>query len=414
MTQAISTPDSAATQLKLKVLLLENIHESATELLTEHGFQVERASSALPESELKRRLADVQVLGIRSKTQVTANVLAEAPHLISVGCFCIGTNQVDLVTANRRGIPVFNAPFSNTRSVAEMILAEIVMLARHLGDRSREMHEGRWRKVSTGSLEVRGKTLGIIGYGHIGRQVGVLCEALGMRIVFYDRATKLPMGNNKSCTTLAELLAEADFVTLHVPATKETHQMIGPSELAQMKRGSYLLNASRGTVVQIPALVEALKSGHLAGAAIDVYPEEPESNVDNFKSELQSLPNVVLTPHIGGSTGEAQASIGREVATSLIRFAETGATIGAVNFPQIEMPQDAGTVRLLNVHRTVPGVLRDVNRIVSERQANIHSQLLSTDAEIGYLIMDLDHDVSHDVYESIAALGTSIRTRIVY
>jgi D-3-phosphoglycerate dehydrogenase len=414
MTQAISTPDSAATQLKLKVLLLENIHESANELLGERGFQVERASSALPESELKRRVADVQVLGIRSKTQITAAVLAEARHLIAVGCFCIGTNQVDLVTANRRGVPVFNAPFSNTRSVAEMILSEIVMLARQLGDRSREVHEGRWRKVSVGSLEVRGKTLGIVGYGHIGRQVGVLCESLGMRIVFYDRATKLPMGNNKSCTSLGELLAESDFVTLHVPATKETHNMIGANELAQMKAGGYILNASRGTVVQIPALVEALKSGHLAGAAVDVYPEEPESNVDTFKSDLQGLSNVVLTPHIGGSTGEAQASIGREVATSLIRFAETGATVGAVNFPQIEMPQDEGTVRLLNVHRNVPGVLRDVNRIVSERQANIHSQLLSTDAEIGYLIMDLDQDVSHDVYESIAALGTSIRTRIVY
>jgi D-3-phosphoglycerate dehydrogenase len=414
MTQAISTPDSAATQLKLKVLLLENIHESANELLSERGFQVERASGALPESELKRRVADVQVLGIRSKTQITAAVLAEARHLVAVGCFCIGTNQVDLVTANRRGVPVFNAPFSNTRSVAEMILSEIVMLARQLGDRSREVHEGRWRKVSVGSLEVRGKTLGIVGYGHIGRQVGVLCESLGMRIVFYDRATKLPMGNNKSCSSLAELLAESDFVTLHVPATKETQSMIGANELAQMKKGSYILNASRGTVVQIPALVEALRSGHLAGAAVDVYPEEPESNVDTFKSDLQGLSNVVLTPHIGGSTGEAQASIGREVATSLIRFAESGATVGAVNFPQIEMPQDTGTVRLLNVHRNVPGVLRDVNRIVSERQANIHSQLLSTDAEIGYLIMDLDQDVSHDVYESIAALGTSIRTRIVY
>jgi D-3-phosphoglycerate dehydrogenase len=234
-----------------------------------------------------------------------------------------------------------------------------------------------------------------------------------MRIVFYDRATKLPMGNNKSCNSLAELLAESDFVTLHVPATKETFQMIGEKELAAMRRGSYLLNASRGTVVHIPALVAALKSGHIAGAAIDVYPEEPESNVDNFKSDLQNLDNVVLTPHIGGSTGEAQASIGREVATSLLRFALSGATTGAVNFPQIEMPRDRDTVRMLHVHKNVPGVLRDVNRIVSEHQANIHSQLLSTDAEIGYLIMDLDHDVSTDVYEGIAGLATSISTRTV-
>jgi D-3-phosphoglycerate dehydrogenase len=402
------------SQEKLKVLLLENIHQSANELLTEQGFNVERVSSALPESELKKRIADTQILGIRSKTQVTANVLAEAKHLVALGCFCIGTNQVDLATANHRGIPVFNAPFSNTRSVAEMVLSEVIMLARQLGDRSREVHEGKWRKVSIGSFEVRGKTLGIVGYGHIGRQVGVLGEALGMRVMFYDRATKLPMGNNKSCTTLQELMQESDFVTLHVPATKETHQMIGPGELAHMKRSSYLLNAARGTVVQIPALVAALKSGHLAGAAIDVYPEEPESNVDTFKTDLQNIPNVILTPHIGGSTGEAQESIGREVATSLLRFADTGATTGAVNFPQIEMPRDKDTVRILNVHRNVPGVLRDVNRIVSEHQANIHSQMLSTDAEIGYLIMDLDHDVTSDVYEGIANLATSIRTRTVY
>ena len=402
------------SQEKLKVLLLENIHVSANELLTEQGFIVERVSSALPESELKKRIADVQILGIRSKTLVTANVLAEAKQLMALGCFCIGTNQVDLATANHRGIPVFNAPFSNTRSVAEMVLAEVIMLARQLGDRTREVHEGKWRKVSIGSFEVRGKTLGIVGYGHIGRQVGVLGEALGMRVIFYDRATKLPMGNNKSCTSLQELMSEADFVTLHVPATKETHQMIGPDELAQMKRSSYLLNAARGTVVQIPALVAALKSGHLAGAAIDVYPEEPEANVDTFKSDLQNIGNVILTPHIGGSTGEAQESIGREVATSLLRFAVTGATTGAVNFPQIEMPRDKDTVRILNVHRNVPGVLRDVNRIVSEHQANIHSQMLSTDAEIGYLIMDLDHDVTSDVYEGIGNLATSIRTRTVY
>ncbi|HET8936257.1 MAG TPA: phosphoglycerate dehydrogenase [Polyangiales bacterium] len=415
MNQASSPPPGSLGKLERpKVLLLENIHESAQELLAEQGFNVERVTAALPESELKKRVADVQYLGIRSKTQVTAAVLAEAKELVGLGCFCIGTNQVDLATANRRGVPVFNAPFSNTRSVAEMVLAEIIMLSRQLGDRSREVHEGRWRKVSLGSFEVRGKTLGIIGYGHIGRQVGVLCEALGMRIVFFDRAVKLPMGNNKSCSSLEELFGESDFVTIHVPATRETHEMIGPTEISQMKHGSYLINAARGTVVQIPALVAALKSGQLAGAAIDVYPEEPESNVDDFKTDLQNLPNVILTPHIGGSTGEAQASIGREVATSVLRFAFTGATMGAVNFPQIEMPRDKDTVRILNVHRNVPGVLRDVNRIVSEHSANIHSQMLSTDAEIGYLIMDLDHEVSEEVYTSIAGLATSIRTRRVY
>ena len=399
---------------KIKVLLLENIHESAHEMFSEEGFQVERLTTALPESELKKRLADVHVLGIRSKTQVTATALSEARRLLALGCFCIGTNQVDLVTANRRGVPVFNAPFSNTRSVAELMIAEIIMLARQLGDRSREVHEGKWRKVATGAYEIRGKTLGIIGYGHIGRQVGVLGEAMGMRVIFYDRATKLPMGNNRTCASLPELLAESDFVTLHVPATRDTHEMIGPDELARMKPGAYLLNASRGTVVQIPALVAALKSGHVAGAAIDVYPEEPESNGDSFVTPLQGVPNVVLTPHIGGSTGEAQASIGREVATSLLKFVNAGATTGAVNFPQIEMAQERGTHRILNVHRNVPGVLRDVNRIVSERNANIHSQVLATDPEIGYLIMDLDQDVSREVRDDIAALETNIRTRILY
>jgi D-3-phosphoglycerate dehydrogenase len=407
-------PSTSFPKEKIKVLLLENIHASAHELFASESFQVERLTTALPEDELRRRVADVHVLGIRSKSQVTSGVLSEARRLLTLGCFCIGTNQVDLGAANTRGVPVFNAPFSNTRSVAEMAIAEIIMLARQLGDRSREVHAGKWRKVATNSYEVRGKTVGIIGYGHIGRQVGVLAEMIGMRVIFYDRSTKLPMGNNRPCNSMDEVLEEAEFITLHVPATRETHEMIGAAELAKMKKGAYLLNASRGTVVQIPALVEALKSGHLGGAAIDVYPEEPESNVDNFVTALQSLPNVILTPHIGGSTGEAQASIGREVATSLIKFINTGTTTGAVNFPQIELAQAPGTHRILNVHRNVPGVLRDVNRIVSERNANIHSQMLSTDTNIGYLIMDLDQDVSHDVREDIAALDTNIRTRILY
>jgi D-3-phosphoglycerate dehydrogenase len=410
----LDIPATSFPKEKIKVLLLENIHESANELFGAEHFHVERLTTALSEAELKKRIADVHVLGIRSKTQVSAAALAEARRLLTLGCFCIGTNQVELAAANKRGVPVFNAPFSNTRSVAEMVLAEIVFLARQLGDRSREVHEGKWRKVATGSYEVRGKTLGIIGYGHIGRQIGVLAEALGMRVMFYDRATKLPMGNNRSVSTLGELLGEADFVSLHVPATRETHEMIGKDELAAMKKGSYLLNASRGTVVQIQPLADALKSGHLAGAAIDVFPEEPESNGDGFVTPLQNLPNVILTPHIGGSTGEAQASIGREVATSLIRFVNTGTTTGAVNFPQIEAEQAPGTHRILNVHRNVPGVLRDVNRIVSDRNANIQAQMLSTDADIGYLIMDLDQDVSLDVRDDIAKLDTSIKTRILY
>jgi D-3-phosphoglycerate dehydrogenase len=410
----MSSPVTSFPKEKINVLLLENIHDSAREMFADEGFHVETLTTALSEAELLQRIADVHVLGIRSKTQVSAEALGAAKRLLALGCFCIGTNQVALDAANRRGVPVFNAPFSNTRSVAEMVIAEIIMLARQLGDRSREVHTGKWRKVATNSYEVRGKTCGIIGYGHIGRQVGVLAEGMGMRVIFYDRATKLPMGNNRTCSTLGELLAEADFVTLHVPGTKETHEMIGEAELAQMKRGASIINASRGTVVQIPALAAALKSGQVGGAAIDVFPEEPESNGDGFVSALQNLPNVVLTPHIGGSTGEAQASIGREVATSLLKFVNTGATTGAVNFPQVELGQAPGTHRILNVHRNVPGVLRDVNNIVSDLHANIHSQMLSTDADIGYLIMDLDQDVAQDVRDRMAALQTNIRTRILY
>ncbi|HEY2733413.1 MAG TPA: phosphoglycerate dehydrogenase, partial [Polyangiales bacterium] len=390
----------------LRILLLENIHESAVELFEAEGFRVERVTSALPEAELTKRVADVHVLGIRSKTQITEAVLAQARSLVTLGCFCIGTNQVDLQAAALRGVPVFNAPFSNTRSVAEMIIAEIIMLSRQLGDRTREVHAGVWHKTADAAYEIRNKTLGIVGYGHIGSQLGVLAEACGMRVIFYDKSTKLPIGNNRPLSTLAEMLAESDFVSLHVPATRETFEMIGESEIAQMKPGAKLLNASRGQVVQIPALAAAIKRGQLGGAAIDVYPQEPESNADKFVSELQGLPNVILTPHIGGSTIEAQASIGREVATSLVRCINTGATTGAVNFPAVEMEQEANTQRILNVHRNVPGVLRDVNRIVSEHNGNIHSQMLSTNADIGYLIMDLDGDISDNVCRGITALDT--------
>ncbi len=423
-----SRPSEIRRPIECNVLLLENIHPTATELFgqeetrqvaRESGgitFCIERLSKALPPAELRRRLAEkeVHLIGIRSKSRLTAEVFAEARHLLGVGCFCIGTNQVDLDAAHRHGIPVWNAPFSNTRSVAEMILAEIIMLARQLGDRSREVHAGVFRKVAAGCNEVRGKTLGIIGYGHIGSQVGLLAESLGMRVLFFDIAAKLALGNCQSCPSLDPLLAQADFVTLHVPATPQTHLMIGAAQLSAMKAGSYLLNASRGTVVDIPALAAALKSGHLRGAAIDVYPEEPEENSEGFVTALQGLPNVVLTPHIGGSTEEAQANIGREVAGSLIRFVTQGATTGSVNFPNVEMPPTPGTHRLLNVHKNVPGVLRDINRAVSELGANIHGQILSTDADLGYLLMDLDQDVSSSVMERLSHLETNIRTRILY
>ncbi len=399
---------------EIKVLLLENIHPVAAEAFAADGFQVEAVKGALAEAELAQRVRDVHLLGIRSKTQITPAVLDEARRLLAVGAFCIGTNQIATAHANRRGVPVFNAPFSNTRSVAELILAEVVMLSRHLGDRSREVHDGRWRKVAVGSHEVRGRTLGIVGYGHIGSQVGVLAEAFGMRVVFHDVVAKLPMGNNRAMQRLEDVLELADFVTLHVPETPQTRSMIGPAELERMKPGACLLNASRGSVVVIEALADALRRGHLGGAAIDVYPDEPEGNSDGFASPLRGLPNVILTPHIGGSTEEAQEAIGREVSAALLKLVNTGATTGAVNFPQIEVPITKGTHRILNVHRNVPGVLRDINKIVSDRNANIRAQVLSTDPDIGYLIMDLDQDVSVEVKRAIAALETSIRTRILF
>jgi D-3-phosphoglycerate dehydrogenase / 2-oxoglutarate reductase len=409
-----SAPPTSFPKDRIKVLLLENVHPSAHELFRGEGFHLETLPSALGEAELAHRLEDVHVLGIRSKTRVTEKALAGARRLLTVGCFCIGTNQVDLAGANRRGVPVFNAPFSNTRSVAEMILAEVVMLSRRLGDRAREMHAGQWRKMADGAYEIREKTLGIVGYGHIGRQVGVIAEGFGMRVLFFDIAARLPMGNNHATKTLEDLLAHSDFVTLHVPETPQTRGMLGEREIATMRPGGYVLNASRGTVVDIGALAAALKRGHLAGAAIDVFPEEPESNSDGFDTPLRGLPNVVMTPHIGGSTAEAQEAIGREVGAALIKYVNGGVTTRAVNFPQVDLAPTPGKHRILNVHRNVPGVLRDINRIVTDTGANIAAQVLATDPEVGYLVMDLDQDVSHDVKNAMAALATSIKTRILY
>ncbi len=409
MTAATSFPKS-----EIKILLLENIHPVASEAFAKEGFHVESVKGALSEAELVARIKDVHILGIRSKTRVTPPVIEAGNRLLAVGAFCIGTNQISLARANNLGVPAFNAPFSNTRSVAELILAEVVMLSRHLGDRSREVHDGQWRKVAVGSHEVRGHTIGIVGYGHIGSQIGVLAEAFGMRVVFYDIAAKLPMGNNHATETLDELLSVSDFVTLHVPETPQTKNMIGPAELARMKPGACLLNASRGTVVVIEALADAIRRGHVSGAAVDVYPDEPETNSDGFASPLRGLPNVILTPHIGGSTEEAQEAIGREVSTALMKYINTGATTGAVNFPLVELPPSKGAHRILNVHKNVPGVLRDINKIVSDRNANIRAQVLATDADIGYLVMDLDNDVSQDVKRAVGALDTSIKTRILF
>lgn len=399
---------------QIKVLLLENIHPLALEAFNSEGFQVEALSVALNEAELKEKLKDVHVLGIRSKTQITAEAISSAPRLLTLGCFCIGTNQVDLQATKLKGIPVFNAPFGNTRSVAEMTIAEIISLARQLGQRNSEMHEKTWKKVSNGCFEVRGKTLGIIGYGHIGSQVSTLAESLGLRVLFFDVVSKLPLGNARSCNSLPEILRESDFITLHVPATPQTHKMIDVTELQLMKKGSYLINASRGTVVEIPALANALKSGHLAGAAIDVFPEEPEKNSGDFYTELQKIPNVILTPHIGGATEEAQANIGTEVPAALIRFVNSGSTSGAVNFPSVDLIPNSGIHRILNVHKNVPGVLSKINRIVSDLGANIEAQTLATDADIGYLVLDTNRALSMEVKNAIESLDTSIKTRMLY
>ena len=407
-------PETSFPKNKIRVLLLENVHSSAHSLVEDQGFQLEICKGALSEDELVERIRDVHILGIRSKTQVTPRVLAEARRLLSVGAFCIGTNQIDLSAANRRGVPVFNAPFSNTRSVAELVIAEIIALARRLVDRSREMHEGQWRKVATSCYEIRGKTLGIIGYGHIGTQVGVLAEALGMQVVFYDILPRLPIGNNRPLDSMQAVLERADFVTLHVPETDATRHLIGEAQIAQMKQGAYVLNLSRGTVVELKALAKALTNGHLAGASADVFPEEPEKNTDAFKTELRGLPNVILTPHVGGSTEEAQEAIGREVMNALIKFVNTGATTGAVNFPQVEPLPQSDRHRILNVHQNVPGVLSNINRIVSDVQANIESQILQTDANIGYLLMDINREVSEEVKQQMAQLPTNIRTRVLY
>lgn len=404
-------PNVSPTSRPLRAILLEGIHPGARDVLAAEGVAVTMMDKSPPKAELAAAIKDFDVVGIRSKTQLSSAVLEAAPNLLAIGCFCIGTNQVDVVRANAGGIPVFNAPLSNTRSVAELVIAEIIMLSRQLGDRSREVHEGRWNKKATGCREIRGKTLGIVGYGHIGSQVGVLAEAMGMRVAFYDIATKLPMGNNRPFRSLDELLAESDFVTLHVPSTPQTHHLFGAGELARMKRGSYLINASRGNVVVIDQLAVALKTGHIAGAAVDVYPEEPEGNGEGFSSDLQNLPNVILTPHIGGSTEEAQEAIGKEVATSLAKFLTSGTTTSAVNFPHVEQPLLPHKHRILNVHKNVPGVLGDITRIISDHKANIFGQILVTDPHIGYLIMDLDQDLSNEVCDQIAALPTSIRTR---
>lgn len=399
---------------KPRILLVENIHPVARERLEEEGFEVDLLTHSPDEQELIKLLPGYVGLGIRSKTEITKKVLENSSHLLTIGAFCIGTNQIDLAEAKDRGVAVFNAPHSNTRSVAELVIAEMIALSRQLGDRNSKAHQGEWIKSAEGSKEVRGKTLGIVGYGHIGSQVSILAEAMGLKVVFFDVLKKLPLGNARAVNSLDALLDEADFVTLHVPEVPETMNMIGARELSKMKKGSYLINASRGTVVVIEDLVEALKSKHISGCAVDVFPIEPASNKEKFISPLQGLSNVILTPHIGGSTEEAQKAIGLEVADSFRRYLKIGSSSGAVNFPNVDLPVKQGTSRIINVHRNEPGVLGEINGIISQAGANIEGQFLSTDEKIGYLVMDVHASHADQLVLEIGKLKRSIRTRIVF
>jgi D-3-phosphoglycerate dehydrogenase len=400
---------------KIKVLLLENIHKDAFELFEKDGFDVIQEKDALEEEELARRIGEIHVLGIRSKTNVTAAAIKNARRLLTIGCFCIGTNQVNLEEAEKKAVPVFNAPYSNTRSVAELVIAEIIMLARKATDQSRDVHLGKWNKIAKGCFEVRGKTLGIVGYGHIGSQVSVLAESMGMKVIFYDIIAQLPLGNASSVNTYVELLKQSDFITYHVPETPETQDLFNKEHLGIIKSGSYLINLSRGKVVNIEALVDGLKSGKIAGAGIDVFPEEPKSNDDPFKSPLQGLPNVILTPHVGGSTEEAQKNIGSEVARKLLKYINNGSTTFAVNFPNMELGNlKPAHHRILNIHKNQPGFLRDINQIITDLGGNILTQNLSTSSNIGYLSMEIDKNLGDELKNKIKAHPHSIRTRILY
>ncbi len=401
---------------RIKVLLLEGVSDSAVALFGAADYaSITRLPKALDGEALKQALAGVHILGIRSRTQLTAEALEGADRLMAVGCFCIGTNQVDLEAARRRGIPVFNAPFSNTRSVAELTMAETVMLLRSLPDKSRSAHEGGWDKSAANSFEVRGRTLGIVGYGNIGSQLSVLAEAFGMRVIYYDHTVKLPHGNARPCASLAELLGEADVVTLHVPETASTKGMIGAVQIAQMKPGAILINNARGTILDQVALAAAITEGRLLGAAIDVFPEEPARNGEPFVSPLQGVRNVILTPHIGGSTAEAQSRIGEEVARKLVDYSDTGATLGAVNFPQVQLPIQASGARFMHVHANTPGLLGKVNEVFARRGINIAAQYLQTDSAIGYVVVDSGAThAAEDILAELRALPGTIRARLLY
>jgi D-3-phosphoglycerate dehydrogenase / 2-oxoglutarate reductase len=403
---------------KIKILLLEGVHSSAVEAFRRDGYtDIEYHPKSLPEPKLVASIKDAYLVGIRSNTRLSSRILEQAERLLAIGCFCIGTNQVNLEAAQERGIPVFNAPFSNTRSVAELVLAEIIMLLRGIPYRNAMAHRGGWVKTAVGSYEVRGKCLGIVGYGHIGTQIGLLAEALGMQVVYYDVENKLALGNARAMPSLAALLEASDVVTLHVPETPQTRGMIGGTELARMKPGAQLINASRGTVVDIDALAAALRSQRVAGAALDVFPHEPKTAEDEFISPLRGMDNVLLTPHVGGSTAEAQQNIGTEVAEKMIKYSNNGSTLSAVNFPEVSLPEHAGKHRLLHIHRNQPGVLSAINAVFSEQRINVAGQYLQTNAKIGYVVIDVETREpaeSLKVKHKVDKVPGTLRTRVLY
>ncbi|MDH4018391.1 MAG: phosphoglycerate dehydrogenase [Xanthomonadales bacterium] len=400
---------------KIKFLLLEGLHPRAREIIENEGYTniVEKPGALTPE-ELKQALKGVHFVGIRSRTQLDTAAINAADRLTAIGCFCIGTNQVELQYAGQAGIPVFNAPFANTRSVAELSLAEIIMLMRGIPQKNAAAHRGEWLKSATGSTEIRGKTLGIVGYGHIGSQLGIIAESMGMRVIFQDIENKLPLGNAEARSSLEALLKEADVVSLHVPDTAETRNLMSASLINSMRKGSYLINAARGTIVDIDALSKALQSGHIAGAAIDVFPREPKSNDDRFESPLVGLDNVLLTPHIGGSTLEAQENIAIEVASKLVRYSDNGTTRSAVNFPQVSLPDHGLTRRIMHIHHNEPGVLNSINQIFFGNEVNIAAQYLQTEGDIGYVVMDVESDNISALMKDLAEIPATIRTRILH
>lgn len=400
---------------KIKLLLLEGVHPSAVATLEAAGYtNVEYLKSALPEDELVEKIKDFHFVGIRSRSQLNRRVFEAGKKLIGVGCFCIGTNQVDLQAATEHGVVVFNAPYSNTRSVAELVIAETIMLMRGIPEKSAAAHQGTWLKSATDSYEVRGKTLGIIGYGNIGSQISVMAEAIGMRVKFYDVVTKLPLGNAEQVPSLKALLGSSDVVSLHVPDTDATRYMMGAEELGAIKKGGILINAARGQVVDINALSALLESKHLAGAAIDVFPTEPKSNQEEFVSPLRQFDNVILTPHIGGSTQEAQENIGLEVAEKMVRYSDSGTTISAVNFPQVSLPPHSGTHRLLHVHHNVPGVMTAINQVFSDNNINICGQHLQTTEKVGYVVLDVDAEYSDIALKALKGIEGTMRCRILF